>query len=114
MTTITLPVTVAGITRDVEFHVIDHGDSAKAFSPHGTFTARIGQGTKTHRASVTAWRFPDRAAARARGYQPADIVELADGTTWAIARRCVVLNRQAVVTGWAEEAAATSQHIMER
>ena len=114
--TVTLPVTLAGSTRPVEFSLLGCDDT-RAWN-HGTFVARVGRGTKTHNVSVMATR-ADEAQLKAWGYrrqqfgQPGNLVEDETGATWGVQLRGVVLNRQATVTGWAEDAAATSRHIME-
>lgn len=108
--TITLPVTLAGTTRPVAFTFFCGKTSG--FSRSATFTARIGRGAKTHHAAAQAVICEDKAHARRLGYQTEDLIEQ-DGQLFAIKFGTVVLNRQARITGWAEDAAATSLHIME-
>lgn len=84
--TFTMPVSVGGETRDVEFTVAIHG--GHAYSAH-IFTSRIGRGAKTHRCGMTAWP---------------------EGDEWRISLGSNALNRQCRISGWAEDAAPTSRH----
>jgi hypothetical protein len=104
--TVLVPVTLAGTTRTVEvtFYSSDHGIASG-------FTARVGRGAKTHRAHMTVWEYATHAEVPAYARRTAVQV---DGRWYHPTTTTVVLNRQATITGWAEDAAATSAHIMER
>jgi hypothetical protein len=105
--TVLVPVTLAGITRTVEATFCGSNDHGIASG----FTARVGRGVKTHRANMTVWEHATQTEVPAAARRKA--VEV-DGRWYYPATNTVVLNRQATITGWAEDAAATSAHIMER
>lgn len=88
-TTIQIPVTLQGETREVTFTVLGESGHMAVSAP--IFGARIGRGEKTHRASMDAWP-------RENG--------------WEISKRTTCLNKQAVITEWADEVrdAHKSQH----
>jgi hypothetical protein len=109
-THVQLPVTVGGVTRTLPFQVMLHGKNA--WSVGLPFTARIGRGTKTHAADAIAWKYDTAAEARRKGYLPHQIMEV-DGQVWALNMTTNVLNRQAQIIGYREDAEATSRHIME-
>jgi hypothetical protein len=109
--TITLPVTLAGSTRQIEFTVAVHGESA--WSNGQVATCRIGRGEKLHKAPIAAWHFDSPEAARKRGYRAADLTPAADGGVWGVSDAMTVRNRQATIIGWSDEApeALQSQHV---
>lgn len=89
--TFTLPVTINGETRDIEFKMLPDSDRADSY---GTFAARIGQGAKLHKVDFAfAWRN--------------------DNGTWDFSTRTTCLNRTAQIVGFADLTlnAVKSQHV---
>ena len=85
--TVTLPVTLNGETRNVEFTCWGASNKATAFG----FAARVGNGTKLHGCEMTAY--------------------LRDGV-WTTSTATSVLNRQATIVAFRDQVAqqAKSQH----
>ena len=83
--TITLPVTVAGETREITITPY-LSDPDRAFTG-AIFAARIGAGTKVHRTGTVAYR--------------------RDGE-WKVGLSTCVRNRQAQIIGWADTYEGTS------
>lgn len=120
-TTITLPVTIAGEQRDVEFSLMTlRADDIRGFSRPVAF-GRIGRGAKLHPMSLMAWAFDTREDGLKKGYRDnvrfggANLVEC-DGRWFGIQLQGVVLNRQCLAVAWrdlADDDQRVSQHIME-
>lgn len=111
---VTLPVNVAGIVRDVEFTITERADGSKFGYSGPVFTARVGRGTKTHNCHMQLV-IEDHDRLRRLGYNVnhGSMVEL-DGQWYGLKSTTTILNRQARITGWRQDAEATSRHIMER
>lgn len=101
---ITLTLTYAGETHDVEF--IAYGDDAGHATNDTAFACQIGNGVKAYQAGVTAWRV-DRMHELTRphyGRRNMPIAVDADGTEWGVNLASTsVRNRQAHIIGWAAE-----------
>lgn len=116
VTRVTLPVNVAGIVRDVEFVIRHNADGVVLGQGQSEFifTAKVGRGAKTHNAHATLVVDQTFEQLRRLGYNVnhGTLVER-DGQFYGIKLTTTVLNRQARITGWRQDAVATSRHIME-
>lgn len=116
--TITLPVAFRGESRPVTFALFRGAAYGLGTGwNRSAFLARIGRGTKTHPVMVQAYRFASVEDAHRQGFRADDrstrqLVEV-EGELWGARLEGMVLNRQATVVAWADEA-PTSAHIMER
>jgi hypothetical protein len=118
---VTVPVTVAGTTKDVEFRTILPRDGRKLnmLTSAACFTGTIGRGAKTHKVTASLWQFDTEAAARKCGYRKAglsggaDTLFELDGKFYGLKLEGMSLNRQVRINGWHADTPATSRHIME-
>lgn len=99
-TTVTLPVTIAGETREIEFTFRNESGTSE-----DVVAVQIGRGVKLHRAELSAvCETPEML--RKFGYRASDIVEV-DGKFYGIQKTASVRNRVAQITEWADKVAGT-------
>jgi len=99
--TYTVEVTLAGKTKEVEFHL---GRNNFADASFRLFAAQCGNGVKMHAASMRMWIFDTELEAVSKFYYDRkNIVELHDGRFGYLSRNAMVRNREARIVGWAED-----------
>lgn len=106
---IILPVTIKGITKEIEFSSLVSENGFKGFNSGNVVACQIGRGEKRHKTSITAWVYESETLAKAKGYTPEKIHNI-DGIVLAVnTTSAMVRNRQARVTDWADDIAGTSK-----
>jgi hypothetical protein len=111
MKIITIPVTINGDTRPVEFvfqyaFAAELADTSFANWESGKIAAcRVGNGTKMHGTTISATQYADRD--KIDTHVPIDrIHQMLDGTYLVVGMTAAVRNRWCDITDWADNVAA--------
>lgn len=105
-TTTTAPVTIAGVTREVEISYTPQpaGENMRENTYVGGAVAQIGRGAARYPAPLFLWHVTAEFPAP-RGVKT---TTAADGSVWAYGPDTNVRNRQARIVGWESEVARTN------